>query len=80
MVPNRVTHHIYESDFNPVSPNAPFLYHYLYETVVLLQTSQKKRALHKKWSFPSRMETSQETADLVTFTEKVFNGKLHFFV
>ena len=26
---------------------------------------------HKKWSFPL-------TADLVTFTEEIFNGKLHF--
>ena len=24
------------------------------------------------------MQTQQETADLVTFTEKILNGKLHF--
>ena len=31
-----------------------------------------KFTLHKEWSFPF-----QETADLVTFTEEILNGKLH---
>ena len=39
--------------------------------------------LHKKWSFPWRISllmwpNPQETADLVTFTEEILNGKLHF--
>ena len=40
-------------------------------------------ALHKKWSFPLRISSvnvpsTQFPADLVTFTEEMFNGKLHF--
>ena len=40
-------------------------------------------AIHKKWSFPLRISSvdvinTQETADLVTFTEEIFNGRLHF--
>ena len=38
-------------------------------------------ALYKKWSFPLRVSSVpnlQETADLVTFTEKILNGKIHF--
>ena len=40
-------------------------------------------ALHKKWSFPLRISSvnvtkSAETADLVTFTEEMINGTLHF--
>ena len=31
--------------------------------------------LHKKWSFPIRIFS---VADLVTFTEEILNGKLHF--
>ena len=42
-----------------------------------------KMTLHKKWSFPFRISSvnvnnPQETADLVTFTEEILNGKLHF--
>ena len=33
-------------------------------------------SLHKKWSFPLRI--SSVTAELVTFTEEILNGKLHF--
>ena len=38
-------------------------------------------ALHKKWSFPLRISSVNETktADLVTFTEEILNGKLPFF-
>ena len=32
---------------------------------------------HKKWSFPLRI-SSVNTADLVTFTEEILNGKLYF--
>ena len=37
----------------------------------------------KRWSFLLRISSvnvtkQQETVDLVTFTEKIFNGKLHF--
>ena len=40
-------------------------------------------SLHKKWSFPLRISSvnvtnPQETADLVTFTEEILHGKLHF--
>ena len=40
--------------------------------------------LHKKWSFPLRIYSvnvskPQFPADLVTFTEEILNGKLHFF-
>ena len=39
-------------------------------------------ALHKKWSFPLRISsvnvTKSATTDLVTFTEEILNGKLHF--
>ena len=35
-------------------------------------------SLHKKRSFSLRI--SSVSADLVTFTEKILNGKLHFFV
>ena len=39
--------------------------------------------MHKKSSFPLRIFSlnvtkSQFAADLVTFTEEIFNGKLHF--
>ena len=40
--------------------------------------------LHKKWSFPWGNSSEnvgpnpQETADLVTFTEEILNGKIHF--
>ena len=41
------------------------------------------RALHKKWSFQLRIFSAnvtnpQESMDLITFTEEIFNGKLHF--
>ena len=41
-------------------------------------------SLHKKWSFPLRFlqqmwPNPQETAELVTFTEEIRNGKLNFF-
>ena len=40
--------------------------------------------LHKKWSFPLRISSinitnSAANCGLVTFTEKILNGKLHFF-
>ena len=41
-------------------------------------------SLHKKWSFPLNISSvdifpnSQKTADLVTVTEEILNGKLHF--
>ena len=49
-------------------------------------------SLHKKWSFPLRIPSvnvtksevswhsfmAQFTADLVTFTEEILDGKLHF--
>ena len=35
--------------------------------------------LHKKWKFPLRVSSGNEkTVDLVTFTEEILNGKLHF--
>ena len=44
----------------------------------LVWLSNSLTPLHKKWGFPLRI--SQETADLVTFTEEILNGKLQFFV
>ena len=39
----------------------------------------KRLPLHKKWSFPLRISSvNVETADLVTFTEEILNGKLYF--
>ena len=43
----------------------------------------KPKSLHKKWSFPLSFFSKiwpnpQETANLVTFTEEILNGKLHF--
>ena len=43
----------------------------------------KARTLHKKWSSPLRISSvnvakQQGTVDLVTFTEEILNGKLHF--
>ena len=40
-------------------------------------------SLHKKWSFPLRISSvnvtkSEVPADLVTFTEEILHGKLHF--
>ena len=32
----------------------------------------------KKWSFPLRISSVNVTSDLVTFTEEILNGKLHF--
>ena len=43
----------------------------------LVWLSNSLTPLHKKWGFPLRI--SQETADLVTFTEEILNGKLQFF-
>ena len=34
--------------------------------------------LHKKWSFPLRISSVNVTKSAVTFTEEIFNGKLHF--
>ena len=34
--------------------------------------------LHKKISFPFRIYLVNVTADLVTFTEEILNGKLNF--
>ena len=41
------------------------------------------KRLHKNWSFPLRISSVNVTksavpADLVTFTEEILNGKLHF--
>ena len=49
----------------------------------LIIVKLKAYALHKKWSFPLRISSvnvtkSQETADLVTFTEEILDGKVHF--
>ena len=49
----------------------------------LLWYQTYEHALHKTWSFLLRISSimwpnPQETTDLVTFTEKVLNGKLHF--
>ena len=45
--------------------------------------SYSHERLHKKWKFPLRissvnMTKSLETSDLVTLTEEIFIGKLHF--
>ena len=50
---------------------------------VLPNLFKVKQSLHKKWSFPLKSSSvnvtkSPFTADLVTFTEDIFNGKLHF--
>ena len=39
-----------------------------------------KLSLHIKWSFPLRISSVNviKSADLVTFTEEILNGKLHF--
>ena len=42
-----------------------------------------QRSLHKNWSFPLRISSvnvlnPQFPADLVTFTEEILNGRLHF--
>ena len=42
----------------------------------MYQANKTPSTLHKKWSFPLRK--LQETANLVTFTEEIPNGKLHF--
>ena len=47
-------------------------------------TRIQKSSLHKKRSFPLSISTvnvtkSPETADLVTFTGEIANGKFHFF-
>ena len=44
-----------------------------------------KVTLHKQWSFLLKISSviwpnSQETVDLVTFTEKILSGKFRFFV
>ena len=46
--------------------------------------SIKKNHCRKKWSFPLRISSVQGTrsarnSDLVTFTDEILNGKLHFF-
>ena len=51
----------------------------------LLLTPCDLSSLHKKWNFPLRISSVNatklaETADLVTFTEEIGNGKLQFFV
>ena len=40
----------------------------------------KKTTLQKKWRFQLRMSLVNVTTELVTFTEEILNGKLHFFV
>ena len=47
------------------------------------RTDEQITTLHKKWSFPVEISSvnvtnPQETADLVTFTEEILNGKPHF--
>ena len=41
---------------------------------------EPNQSLHKKWNFPLKISSVnvQETADLITFTEELLNGKLHF--
>ena len=39
--------------------------------------SDLHHSLHKKWSFSLRI-SSANVADLITFTEEILNGKLHF--
>ena len=43
-----------------------------------MEVENKYNALHKKLKLETAQETAQETADLVTFTEEILNGKLHF--
>ena len=47
------------------------------------QQPGQPQQLHKKWSFPLRISSVNMTklhfpADLVTLTEEILNGKLHF--
>ena len=49
----------------------------------LINFKNLQEAVHKKWSFPLKISSVNVTipqfaADLVTFTEEIFNGKLHF--
>ena len=43
-----------------------------------MEVENKYNVLHKKLKLETAQETAQETADLVTFTEEILNGKLHF--
>ena len=58
-----------------------FISTYLYRTPQVAASEQW--TLHKNWSFPLRISSVNVTylqfpADLATFTDKNFNGKLHF--
>ena len=45
----------------------------------LKNASRKQYSLHIKWSFIQQMwQNLQKAADLVTFTEEILYGKLHF--
>ena len=51
---------------------------------LIMQHNLSYNPQHKKWSFPLRVSSvnvtnPQFSADLATFSEKIFNGKLHFF-
>ena len=43
-----------------------------------VQHNHLKPIYHKKRSFPLRISSVNATAGLVTFTEEILNGKLHF--
>ena len=55
-----------------------------YADLLISPNLKKTLTLHKKWSFPLRIssvnvtKSAQKTADLVTFTGEILNGKLHF--
>ena len=55
-----------------------------FETEVINSDARDyKLPLHKKWNFPLRISSvnaakSAGTADLVTFTKEILNGKLYF--
>ena len=54
-----------------------------YQLKVLLTPSSADLTLHKKWSFPLRISlvmwpNPEFPADLVTFTEEILSGKIHF--
>ena len=46
---------------------------------VILAVTNLVLMLHKKWNFSLRIFSVNLTADLVTFTDEIFNGKLYIF-
>ena len=58
-------------------PRGCIKYLVIHQSILPDKIRPGKYTLHKKWSFPLRI-SSQETADLATFTKKILNGKLHF--